>query len=75
MEIELEGFRRLQRTAGRASGACGPRGSRCRCAARQVERTFEHRAAASCVNPDFLLSGADAIYTVTAARREGDGPG
>ena len=71
VEIELEGFRRMQRTA---AGFGGLRASKeplpiCRS---QVERTFEHRVAASCVNPDFLLSGAGAVYTVTAARGEGD---
>ena len=37
-----------------------------------VERTFEHRGVGRCINPDFLLSGADATYTVTATRREDD---
>lgn len=70
VEIDLDGFRRLQRTA---AGFGGLRAAReplgiCRSA---VERTFEHRGAAPCVNPDFLLSGAG-DYVVTATRREGD---
>jgi hypothetical protein len=70
VEIDLEGFRRLQRTA---AGFGSLRASReplgiCRSA---VERTFEHRGEADCVNPDFLLSGAEG-YAVTATRREGD---
>lgn len=73
VEIELEGLRRLQRTA---AGFGGLRASReplpiCRS---QIERTFEHRVVASCINPDFLLSSAGATYTVTASRREGDPP-
>lgn len=70
VEIDLDGFLRLQRTA---AGFGGLRASRepleiCRSA---VERTFEHRGAAPCVNPDFLLSGGGE-YTVRATRREGD---
>ena len=71
VEIDLDGFRRLQRTA---AGFGGLRAAReplgiCRSA---VERTFEHRGSTSCVNPDFLLSGA-VDYAVTATRR-GDDP-
>lgn len=71
VEIDLEGFRRLQRTA---AGFGGLRAAReplpiCRCA---VEHTFEHRSDGPCVNPDFLLSGPERVYTVTATRREGD---
>ncbi len=71
VEIDLDGFTRLQRTA---AGFGALRASReplpiCRS---EVERTFEHRAGAPCVNPDFLLSGAATTYTVTASRREGD---
>ena len=71
VEIELERFRTLQRTA---AGFGGLRASKeplpiCRS---QVERTFEHRVVASCVNPDFLLSGADAVYTVTTTDLEAE---
>jgi hypothetical protein len=70
VEIEIEGFRRLQRTA---AGFGGLRASReplpiCRAS---VERTFEHRGETSCVNPDFVLTGAGE-YTVMVSRREGD---
>lgn len=70
VEIDLEGFRRMQRTA---AGFGGLRAAReplaiCRSA---VERTFEHRGATHCVNPDFLLSGSG-DYVVTATRREDD---
>ncbi len=63
VEIDVEGFRRLQRTA---AGFGGLRASRqplgiCRSA---IERTFEHRDGSPCVNPDFLLSGAEE-YVVT----------
>lgn len=56
VEIDVEGFRTLQRTV---AGFGGLRAAReplaiCRSA---VERTFEHRGPAACVNPDFLLSG------------------
>ena len=70
VEIDLDGLTRMQRTA---AGFGSLRVAReplpiCRSA---IERTFEHRAAACCVTPDFLLSGA-ASYTVTATRRAGD---
>ena len=73
VEIELDGFRRLQRTA---AGFGGLRASKeplgiCRST---VERTFEHRGAAACVNPDFLLSGVE-DYVVSANRRQDDRPG
>ena len=53
-EIDLDGFRRLQRTA---AGFGALRATKeplpmCRC---DVERTFEHRSDGPCVNPDFLL--------------------
>ena len=71
VEIDLDGFRRLQRTA---AGFGALRAAReplpmCRC---DVERTFEHRCDGPCVNPDFLLSGQDRAYTVRATRREDD---
>lgn len=70
VEIEVDGFRRLQRTA---AGFGALRASReplgiCRSA---VERTFEHRGAATCVNPDFLLSSAGE-YVVTSTRLGSD---
>ena len=70
-EIDLDGFRRLQRTA---AGFGALRATKeplpmCRC---DVERTFEHRSDGPCVNPDFLLSGRDRVYTVRATRREDD---
>ena len=71
VEIELEGLRRLQRTAAGFGGLRASREPLPMCRA-QVERTFEHRVASTCINPDFLLSGAGATYTVTAMRREGD---
>ena len=37
-----------------------------------IERTFEHRGVEPCVNPDFLLSGAETHLQVTATRRVGD---
>jgi len=63
-EIDVDGFRRLQRTRG---GFGGLRAAReplpiCRC---EVERTFEHRSDGPCVNPDFLLSGRGRAYTVS----------
>lgn len=72
VEVDLDGLRRLQRTA---AGFGGLRAAReplgiCRSA---VERTFEHRGASECVNPGFLLSAA-AEYVVTATRRRGDVP-
>jgi hypothetical protein len=71
VEIDLEGLRRMQRTK---AGFGALRAAReplpiCRS---EVERTFAHRGPAPCVNPDFLLSGAAAAYTVTASRRAGD---
>jgi hypothetical protein len=74
VEIDLDGLTRLQRTA---AGFGALRASReplpiCRS---EVERTFEHRASAACVNPDFLLSGAASGYAVVTSRRAGDRPG
>jgi hypothetical protein len=71
VEIDLDGLARLQRTT---DGFGALRAAReplpiCRSA---VERTFVHRGAATCVNPDFLLSGAGAVYSVTVSRRVGD---
>ena len=71
VEIDLEGLRRLQRTA---AGFGSLRASReplpmCRST---IERTFEHRGVEPCVNPDFLLSGAGSEYIATATRRVGD---
>ena len=68
---DLDGLARLQRTR---DGFGALRAAReplpiCRSA---VERTFVHRGAATCVNPDFLLSGAGAVYSVTVSRRVGD---
>jgi len=70
VEIDLESFRLLQRTAAGFGGlrAARPPLGICRSV---VERTFEHRGAPRCVNPDSLLSGAG-DYVVTATRREGD---
>lgn len=67
VEVDLDGLRRLQRTA---AGFGGLRAARrplpiCRAG---VERTFAHRGAPACVNPGFLLSGSDASYTVTTSR-------
>lgn len=71
VEIDLDGFVRLQRTK---AGFGALRAAReplpiCRTG---VEHTFAHRGAAHCVNPDFLLSGAEADYVVTATRRAAD---
>lgn len=71
VEIDLDGLRRMQRTA---AGFGALRAAReplpiCRSA---VERTFAHRGAPACVNPDFLLSGTEAVYTVTVGGRAGD---
>ena len=73
VEIDLDGLRRLQRTA---AGFGGLRASReplaiCRS---QVERTFEHRGAAPCVNPDFLLSDAT-DYIATELGPQNGSPG
>lgn len=70
VEIDLDGFRRLQRTAAGFGGLRAAREPLGICHSR-VERTFEHRGAEPCVNPDFLLSGSG-DYVVTAGRREGD---
>lgn len=74
VEVDLDGLRRLQRTA---AGFGGLRAAReplpiCRSG---VERTFAHRGAPACVNPDFLLSGTGARYTVTVGRDAGDPQG
>ena len=74
VEIDLDGLRRMQRTA---AGFGALRAAReplpiCRS---EVERTFEHRGSPACVNPDFLLSGSEATYVVTATRRVGDDRG
>lgn len=71
VEIDLDGLRRLQRTR---AGFGALRAAReplpiCRTV---VERTFAHRPSAGCVNPDFLLSGSEATYTVTPTRRAED---
>jgi hypothetical protein len=71
VEVDLDGLRRLQRTA---AGFGGLRAAReplpiCRAG---IERTFAHRGAPACVNPDFLLSGSEATYTVTVTRRAED---
>ncbi|MGD9572309.1 MAG: hypothetical protein AB7V62_10515 [Thermoleophilia bacterium] len=72
VEIDLDGLHRLQRTK---AGFGGLRAAReplpiCRS---HVERTFEHREAPGCVNPDFLLSGTGSTYTVTSRRAEAPG--
>lgn len=74
VEIDLERFRRMQRSA---AGFGALRASReplpiCRSS---VERTFEHRCASACVNPDFLLSGAETVYTVATLSGAADPPG
>ena len=71
VEIDLEGLRRLQRTAAGFGSLRASREPLAICSS-AVERTFEHRSQAACVNPDFLLPGADADYTVTATRRADD---
>lgn len=73
VEIDVDGFRMLQRTV---AGFGGLRAAReplavCRSA---IERTFEHRGPAACVNPDFLLSGV-ADYRVSTAGGEPGVPG
>lgn len=65
VEIDLERLRRMQRTAAGFGSLRAAREPLPICDA-SVERTFEHRSDAPCVNPDFLFSGTDVAYTVTA---------
>ena len=71
VEIDLEGLRRLQRTQAGFGSLRAAREPLPMCRS-TIERTFEHRGVEPCVNPDFLLSGADTTYEVTATRRVGD---
>lgn len=71
VEIDLDGLRRLQRTQAGFGALRAAREPLPMCRA-TIERTFEHRGVEPCVNPDFLLSGAQSVYTVTATRRVGD---
>lgn len=71
VEIDLDGLRRLQRTRAGFGALRTVREPLPMCRV-TIERTFEHRSAASCVNPDFLLSGASGDYTACATRRVGD---
>ena len=71
VEIDLEGLRRLQRTAAGFGALRAAREPLPMCRS-SIEHTFEQRAQEPCVNPDFLLSGSDSTYTVTATRRTGD---
>lgn len=71
VEIDLERLRRMERTAVGFGALRASREPLPICSS-SVERTFEHRCASACVNPDFLLSGAGTAYTVTAMRRASD---
>jgi hypothetical protein len=73
VEIDLDGLRRLQRTAAGFGALRAAREPLPVCRSR-IERTFAHRGSPACVNPDFLLSGAGSAYTVIAAGGPG-GPG
>ena len=71
VEIDLAGLRALQRIAAGFGSLRAAREPLPMCRS-TIERTFEHRGVEPCVNPDFLLSGAQSRYTVTATRRVGD---
>lgn len=68
VEIDLERFRTLQRTAAGFGALRAVRDPLPICRT-EVERTFEHRSDGPCVNPDFLLSAPRHAYTVTALPR------
>ena len=70
VEIDLDGLRRLQRTAAGFGGLRATREPLAICRS-QIERTFEHRGEAPCVNPDFLLADAT-DYTAAALGPEDD---
>lgn len=65
VQIDLERFRRIQRTAAGFGGLRLARAPLPVCHV-EVQRTFAHRGGA-CVNPDFLLSDAPGEYRVITA--------
>lgn len=65
VEIDLDAFRRLERTKG-GFGALRAMREPLPVCRTEIERTFEHRDHGACVNPDFLLSAPHRPYTVTA---------
>jgi len=65
VEIDVQGFGALEGQKGGFGALRVVREPLPMCRT-DVERTFEHRAHAACVNPDFLLSIPGAPYSVDA---------
>ncbi len=70
VEIDVERFRRLQRTAVGFGALRVAREPLPECRA-EVQRTFAHRTGGPCVNPEFLVSAAPDGYVATAVDLEG----
>ena len=66
VQIDAELFARMQRTAA-GFGALRVARPPLPVCDTEVQRTFAHRGGGPCVNPDFLLSGADGGYLVHVA--------
>lgn len=64
VEIDVERFRRLQRTAVGFGALRVAREPMPECRA-EVQRTFAHRPGGPCVNPEFLVSAAPGGYVAT----------
>lgn len=72
VEVDLDALRRAERTRA-GFGALRAQREPLPICRSEVERTFAHRSAGACVNPDFLLSAPRRPYVVTTGDGEAGG--